>query len=69
VPRDLAKVAIESGYYHLKAANLTAQVREAQQHSGSRCGGRTTAAAKEVLRDRSGHRPAECSVLKLMSVC
>jgi hypothetical protein len=27
VPRDLAKVAIESGYYHLKAANLTAQVR------------------------------------------
>jgi hypothetical protein len=26
LPRDLAKVAIESGYYHLKAANLTAQV-------------------------------------------
>lgn len=26
VPRDLAKVAIESGYYHLKAANLTAQI-------------------------------------------
>jgi hypothetical protein len=26
VPRELAKVAIESGYYHLKAANLTAQV-------------------------------------------
>lgn len=27
VPRDLAKVAIESGYYHLKAANVTAEVR------------------------------------------
>jgi hypothetical protein len=27
VPRELAKVAIESGYYHLKASNLTAQVR------------------------------------------
>lgn len=26
VPRELAKVAIESGYYHLKAENLTAQV-------------------------------------------
>eukprot|EP00775_Hariotina_reticulata_P004734 gene4734-4984_t len=26
VPRELAKVAIESGYYHLKAANLTAQI-------------------------------------------
>lgn len=31
VPRDLAKVAIESGYYHLKAANLTAQVRQPLQ--------------------------------------
>jgi hypothetical protein len=28
VPRELAKVAIESGYYHLKASNLTAQVRQ-----------------------------------------
>ncbi|KAF6254202.1 phosphorylated CTD interacting factor 1 WW domain-containing protein [Scenedesmus sp. NREL 46B-D3] len=26
VPRELAKVAIESGYYHLKASNLTAQI-------------------------------------------
>lgn len=28
VPRELAKVAIESGYYHLKAENLTAQVTQ-----------------------------------------
>lgn len=26
VPRSLARVAIESGYYHLRAANVTAQV-------------------------------------------
>lgn len=31
VPRELAKVAIESGYYHLAAANLTAQVRAQQR--------------------------------------
>jgi hypothetical protein len=38
VPRDLAKVAIESGYYHLKASNLTAQVsRAVSQLPGRHC--------------------------------
>eukprot|EP00882_Tetradesmus_deserticola_P018671 GHRQ01020052.1.p1 GENE.GHRQ01020052.1~~GHRQ01020052.1.p1 ORF type:complete len:195 (+),score=41.92 GHRQ01020052.1:454-1038(+) len=36
VPRKLAKVAIESGYYHLKASNLTAQVR-AYVQARTRC--------------------------------